>query len=74
MIERRDGASFAVEALFGFGALRKVVGQDFYGDGAIEASVEGAIDLAHTAGTERRLDFVRTEFGARGEGHQWAEL
>ena len=33
-------------------------------NGAIEASLARAIDLSHSAGTERRKDFVRTELGA----------
>ena len=48
--------------------------QNLDGDGAVEAGVLGAIDLAHAARAKRREDFVGTEFGARGEGHAWAQL
>ena len=43
-------------------------GQNLDRDDAIEARVAGAIHLAHSAGTERGLNFVRTEFCARGQG------
>jgi len=35
----------------------------------IEASVACPIDFAHPAGTQFRLDFVRSKFRARGNGH-----
>ena len=35
--------------------------QDLYGDDAVQAGVAGAVDLAHTAGTQRREDFIGTE-------------
>jgi hypothetical protein len=42
--------------------------QDFYRDRAIKASVLRSIYLAHTAGAERRDDFVGSELRARGQG------
>ncbi|MGC9987794.1 MAG: hypothetical protein ABSC07_04325 [Terriglobales bacterium] len=59
MVQRRDGAGFAVETLLSVGIVRKMTGQDLNGDGAIEASVLGAVYLAHTAGADRRLHFIR---------------
>ena len=69
MVQRRNGSSLAVKALPGFRILRKMRRKNLDGDGAVEASVERAIDLAHAARAQRRLNFVRTEFRARGQGH-----
>jgi hypothetical protein len=49
MVEGRNGACFAVEALFSLRVVRKMRRQNFHGDGAIESSVTGAIDPTHTA-------------------------
>ena len=69
MVERRNRASFALETLLQFRVLRKVIGRNLDGDGTFEPGIAGAVNLAHAAGTERGLDFVRAEFGARGERH-----
>ena len=53
MIEGRDGTGFPLESLLRFGVLGQMVGKDLYGDGAIEASIEGTINLAHAACAER---------------------
>ena len=55
MIERRDRAGFALEAL----GERALDGLD--GDVAIEPDVVGAIDVAHAAGSGGVDDFVRSE-------------
>ena len=49
-------------------------GKNLDGDGAIEAGIDRAIDLAHAAGADRRDDFVRAEFGAGGERHGGVEI
>src|SRR5258707_12614519 len=36
VVQGRDSAGFAIEALFGFGTLRKMVWQDLYRDSAIQ--------------------------------------
>jgi hypothetical protein len=41
-------------------------------DLSVQASVARTIDLAHAARTQFRLDFIRSEFGASGEGHPLA--
>jgi hypothetical protein len=41
-------------------------GENLDGNSAIEAGVLRAVDLAHTAGPERRLNFVGPKFCARG--------
>ena len=63
MIQRRDGAGFALETLaeLGLGNLD--------GDDAIKARVAGLIHFAHPAGAERGKDFVRAEFVAGRERH-----
>src|SRR5579859_606155 len=49
MVERRNGAGFTLEALSQFGVFGEMVGQDFDGDGAVEAGVASAVDLTHAA-------------------------
>src|SRR5579872_4878285 len=72
MIQRGCCAGFLRKALetFGVGGVRR--GENLDGDIAVQARVAGAVDFAHAAGTERRLDFVGAEFGASGERHGWA--
>src|SRR5580704_16329438 len=69
MVERRNRFCFALHALFQFWRRREMRGQNFDRDRAIEASVAGAINFSHAARTEKRLNFVWTEFCARGERH-----
>ena len=72
MVEGRNSTCFAVEALFGLRIVRKMCGQNLYGDGAVESSVTGALVLTHTARAERRLNFIRAELAARSKGHRCA--
>src|SRR5579864_1099920 len=69
MAQLGDGTSLAPEALQSVGTLGEMRGKNLDGDRAIEAGIGGAIDFAHTAGSDLRDDFVRAEFGAGGEGH-----
>jgi len=43
-------------------------------DRSFQPRVARAIHLAHAAGAERRLDFIRAEFRARGQSHNWVGL
>src|SRR6266704_2016535 len=52
----------------------KGFGQNFQRDIAPQAGIARAIHLTHSARAERRLDFVRTKLGARGEGHLWVRI
>ena len=61
MVQPRDRARLAVEALAQLRARGEMRGQDLDGDVAVETRVAGAIDLAHAAGAERGDDFVGTE-------------
>ena len=69
MVEAGDGAGFAFEAGAEVFALGDVVGEDFDGDGAVEAGVFGFVDFAYAAGADGGDDFVRAEFVAGAEGH-----
>ncbi len=66
MIQRGNGTSFALETLLEFRIGGKMSGENLDGNGAIEARVFRAVDLAHTAGAEWGLNFVGPEFCARG--------
>src|ERR1035441_7965828 len=70
MIQRRDRARFLLEAPQPVGITRKRLRQNFDGYLAVEARVAGTIHLSHAAGAQRRLNFIRPEFGTRGEGHE----
>ena len=50
----------AVEALPQSRVAGQVRGQDLDGDGALQASVAGAVHLTHAAGAGRGLDLVRS--------------
>jgi hypothetical protein len=64
MVQRRNRAGLAFEALPGIGTVRKMGGKNLYGYNAFQAGVARPIHLSHAAGAERRLDFIRTEPGA----------
>src|SRR5882672_9988765 len=66
MIQGRNGASFPLEALLGLRIFRKMRRQDLDGYGAVKAGVARAVHLAHAARSQRRLDLIWTELGARG--------
>jgi hypothetical protein len=69
MIQRREQLRFAVESRRTLGIARETLGNDFQGYVATELRVAGAIDLAHAAGAERGVNFVRTEACAWDQGH-----
>ena len=63
MAQAGNGSCLALEALPANGVRREVSGEDFYGDGAIEASVARAVDFAHPARAERILNYVWAKAG-----------
>ncbi len=71
MIERRDRARLAFEAV----AQLRVGGQgrrqDLDGHAAIKPRVARPVDFAHAPCAERAQDFVRTEPGAGCEAHSF---
>ena len=58
MIQLRDRFRFALEALFPLRNFSEVFRQNFDGDGAVEASVFGFVNLAHPADADGRNDLV----------------
>jgi hypothetical protein len=64
MIQRCDGAHFAVEA------FAETLGGDLEGHVAAHAGIVGAIDLTHPAFADRLNDFVRPELVAFGQRHR----
>ena len=74
MIQRGNGAGFALETLLKFGIVGEMSGENLDGNGAIEARVFRAVHLAHAAGAERRLNFIGAKSRARGQSHASAQL
>ena len=74
VVQRRNSPRFALEALLGLEIRRKMRRQDLDRDGAIQARVARTIHLTHAACAKRRLNFIGSEFRARGQGHVWAQL
>jgi hypothetical protein len=74
MVESSDGPGFLFEAPqpIGVGCERGRKHLDRHI--APEPRVPRAIHLAHTARTQRRLNFIRTKFSASGERHACALL
>src|ERR1700761_3075352 len=73
MTQSGDGARFAVEALARGVIGAEMFGEDFYGDNAIEARIERAIDFAHAAHAELRLNLVWAELRTCRERH-WRHI
>jgi hypothetical protein len=53
---------------------RKMRGKNLDRHDTIQAGVQATVHLSHSARTERRRDFIRTELGAGGKRHPWAQL
>jgi dienelactone hydrolase len=70
MIECGHQACFALEARQAVGILRNVFGQDLDRHLATQPGIARAVDLSHSAGTERGDDDVISESGSRGQGHR----
>ena len=70
VIEGRCCACFTMEAFECLVRDRNRPGENLDCDGAFEACVSSAVDFAHSAGSERRDDFVGTEARASGQGHE----
>src|SRR5438874_13640165 len=58
MIERCYGSGFLLEAVQPIAVARERFRKDFYRNLAAKASVARAIDFAHAARAQRRLNFV----------------
>ena len=58
MIECAEDAGFLLKALQAFAIVGKRLRKDLDGDGAIQASVAGAIHFAHSSCPDCRKDFI----------------
>ena len=58
------------EAGFARKAAGEADGADLEGDGAVEASVAGFLDVAHSAGADGSDDFVGSQPGLCGQRHR----
>ena len=65
-----DCASFPIETFSKLPVYGQQFRQDFYRDGALEASVPSFVHLAHPAGSKRGEDFVGTEPRAGCQSHE----
>ena len=74
MLQRRDGARLALETLFQLRAGSQARRQNLDRDCAVESGIPRPIHFAHSARTQRKLDFVGAKFRARGQSHAWAQL
>ncbi len=70
MIQRGQHLCLALEPREPIGIERERFGQDLQRDVAIQLRVARAIDLAHPACAERRLNFVGTELCAGRQRHR----
>jgi len=70
---RGDRLGFTLEALAALVVLREADGQDLDRDAAVEAGVLPPPDLAHSAGADRRLKFIRPEPRPGLDWHEWAD-
>ena len=64
VIQAGDGLRLALEPLLEVGVCGDMRGEDFDGDGAVQAGVAGFVHLAHAARAEGGEDFVGAERGA----------
>jgi hypothetical protein len=68
MVELARGARLALEPPEAIGVFGQRPRQHLDRDVALQPRVPGAIDLAHPAGADQRLDFVGSQACARGNG------
>ena len=74
MVQGRGRARLLCEALQPLRIAGERRGENLDGDIAIQPGIAGAVNLAHAARAQRRLNFIRAEFHARRQGHVWGEL
>ena len=61
--QRRDGMRLALEPCPELSIARELSRQDFQGDGAIQASVGGAVNLSHATCPDQEVDAVGPQHG-----------
>ena len=74
MLQLRDDFGFALEAGTQLGVRHQLRVQNLDSDGAIQAGVARAVDFAHSAGAQWRLNFIGTELRSRCNWHECAPL
>src|SRR5262245_41774380 len=70
VIEGGENPGFALEPRDAIPIVGGCVGQDLHRNAATELRIARAIDLTHSAGSERRDDFVEPESRAGGHRHR----
>src|ERR1700686_4283854 len=70
MVQRGNGPGLALHALFEFRRRRKMRSENLNRYRAVQTGIHRTVNFPHSAGAERRLDFIGAEFCARGEGHR----
>ena len=66
MLQRGNGPGFPLHPLLQFGVRGKMRRQNLDGDGAVEAGVLGAVNLAHAPSAEERDEFHKGLVSCRG--------
>ena len=74
MVQGSGGEGLLLKTAQPVGVKRKCLRQNLDRHFTFETRITGAIDLAHAACAQRRLDFVRAEFRARSKSHPCAQL
>ncbi len=74
MVERREDLRFALETRHALGVCGESFRQDLDCHVAPQPRVPGAVHLPHSAGADRRHDFIGPEPGTRSESHRCAEI
>jgi hypothetical protein len=69
MVQAGDRLGLALEPPLQVGIGRDVCGEDFDGDGAVQAGIAGFVDFAHSSCADRREDFVWPELRPNFKRH-----
>ncbi len=70
VIQGRDGAGLALEALAGLGVIGGLRGENLDGHGAVQAGVPGPVHFPHATRPQRGDDGVRPKARVGGERHE----
>ena len=73
MTQTRHRAHLPLKALQNLGPIRKMREQNLYHHVAAQSRILRAVDLSHPARTERRQDFVGTQFYSWFEGPEFRD-
>ena len=70
MIQRGGGLGFLLKAMKTLGVARPILGEDLDGDFALQCSVAGTIDLAHSTCAEWAKNLVTIQSRTWGQCHR----